>query len=117
MLICAFAVVPVISAVGIESLWGSVMVISLAVAAHQAWSCNLLTLPSDMFPTNAVASVVSLGTFTGSLSGAMIATVAGFLLQVTGSYVPLFIFAGFTYLCTWGLIHLLSPRLKPVTQS
>ena len=61
MLICAFAVVPVISAAGIESLWGSVTVISLAVAAHQGWSCNLLTFPSDMFPSNAVASVGSLG--------------------------------------------------------
>jgi MFS transporter, ACS family, hexuronate transporter len=117
MLMCAFAVMPVISAVGVRSLWGSVMIISLAVAAHQAWSCNLLTLPSDMFPTNAVGSVVSLGTFTGSLSGAMIATIAGLLLKATGSYVPLFIFAGSTYLCTWCLIHLLTPGLKPVSQS
>jgi MFS transporter, ACS family, hexuronate transporter len=117
MLICAFAVVPVISAVGIKSLWGSVMVISLAVAAHQGWSCNLLTFPSDMFPSNAVASVGSLGTFAGAISGAMIATVAGLLLKATGSYVPLFLFAGSTYLCTWCLIQLLSPRMKPVTQS
>jgi ACS family hexuronate transporter-like MFS transporter len=117
MLLCAFAVVPVISAVGLKSLWGSVLVISLAVAAHQAWSCNLLTLPSDMFPTSAVASVVSLGTFAGSISGAIIATVAGLLLKATGSYVPLFIFAGSTYFCTWCLINLLTPRLQPVTQS
>jgi ACS family hexuronate transporter-like MFS transporter len=117
MLICAFAVVPVLSAVGLRTLWGSVMVISLAVAAHQGWSCNLLTLPSDMFPTNAVASVAALGTFAGSLSGATIATVAGFLLQMTGSYVPLFIFASSTYLCTWCFIHLLTPGLQPVTES
>ena len=117
MLICAFAVVPVISAAGIKSLWGAVAVISLAVAAHQGWSCNLLTFPSDMFPSNAVASVGSLGTFAGAVSGAMIATIAGLLLKATGSYVPLFIFAGCTYLCTWCLIQLLSPRLKPVTQS
>jgi ACS family hexuronate transporter-like MFS transporter len=117
MLICAFAVVPVLSAVGLRTLWGSVMVISLAVAAHQGWSCNLLTLPSDMFPTNAVASVAALGTFAGSLSGATIATVAGFLLQMTGSYVPLFLFASSTYLCTWCFIHLLTPGLQPVTES
>jgi ACS family hexuronate transporter-like MFS transporter len=116
MLICAFAVVPVILAGGLKSLWGSVLLISLAVASHQGWSCNLLTLPSDMFPTSAVASVVSLGTFAGALSGAMIATVAGLLLKATGSYVPLFIFAGSTYLCTWCFIQLLSPRLQPVMQ-
>jgi ACS family hexuronate transporter-like MFS transporter len=117
MLICAFAVVPVISAVGLKSLWGSVLVISLAVAAHQGWSCNLLTLPSDMFPTTAVASVVSLGTFAGALSGAMIATVAGLLLKATGGYLPLFIFAASTYLFTWCCIQLLTPDLQPVTQS
>jgi len=117
MLICAFAVVPVISAAGIKSLWGAVAVISLAVAAHQGWSCNLLTFPSDMFPSNAVASVGSLGTFAGAVSGAMIATIAGLLLRATGSYVPLFIFAGSTYLCTWCLIQLITPRLKPVVQS
>jgi ACS family hexuronate transporter-like MFS transporter len=114
MLLCAFAVVPVISAVGLNSLWGSVLIISLAVAAHQGWSCNLLTLPSDMFPSSAVASVVSLGTLAGALSGAVIATVAGLLLKTSGSYLPLFIFAGSTYLCTWCLISLLTPRLQPV---
>src|SRR5215469_51777 len=117
MLVCALAVMPVISAVGRTSLWGSVLIISLAVAAHQGWSCNLLTLPSDMFPTNAVASVVSLGTFAGSLSGAVIATTAGLLLKASGSYFPLFIFAGSTYLFTWCLISLLTPRLQPVARS
>jgi len=116
MLVCALAVTPVISAVGLTSLWRSVLIISLAVAAHQGWSCNLLTLPSDMFPANAVASVVSLGTFAGSLSGAVIATTAGLLLKATGSYFPLFIFAGSTYLCTWCLISFLTPGLQPVAQ-
>ena len=116
MLVCALAVMPVIAAVGLTSLWGSVLILSLAVAAHQGWSCNLLTLPSDMFPTNAVASVVSLGTFAGSLSGAVIATTTGLLLKATGSYFPLFIFASSTYLCAWCLISLLTPRLQPVAQ-
>ena len=117
MLICAFAVTPVVSAAGLKSLWASVLIIGLAVAAHQGWSCNLLTLPSDMFPTSSVASVASLGTFAGALSGAVIATIAGLLLKATGSYLPLFIFAASTYLCTWCFIDLLTPRLQPVTQS
>jgi len=116
MLICALGVVPVVSAIALKSLWLSVALIALAVAAHQGWSCNLLTLPSDMFPKDAVASVVSLGTFAGAISGAMIATAAGLLLKATGSYVPLFLFAGFIYLFALGVIHLISPKLEPVTQ-
>jgi MFS transporter, ACS family, hexuronate transporter len=117
MLICAVTVLPVVLAAKLPSLWGSVAVISLAVAAHQGWSCNLLTLPSDMFPKNAVASVVSLGTFAGAVSGAMIATIAGLLLQVSGSYLPLFVFASSAYLITLLIVHSLSPRLQPVRQS
>ena len=117
MLVCALAVVPVISAVGLKSLWASVGLITLAVAAHQGWSCNLLTLPSDMFPKNAVASVVSLGTFAGAVSGALIATIVGLLLKATGSYVPLFVYAGLAYLFTLTLIHVLLPRLQPVTRA
>lgn len=116
MLICALAVVPVVFAIGFQSLWASVAVIGLAVAAHQGWSCNMLTLPSDLFPKNTVASVVGLGTFAGAISGAMIATGAGLLLKATGSYVPLFIFAGTAYLLALLLIQLLSPNLKSVTQ-
>jgi len=117
MLICALAVVPVVSAVGLKSLWGSVALISLAVAAHQGWSANLFTLPSDMFPKNAVASVVSIGAFAGSVSGALVATVAGRLLQSTGSYIPLFLFAGSAYLIALVIIHFLNPRMQAVTQA
>ncbi len=117
MLICAVAVVPVVAAVGLKSLWGSVALISLAVAAHQGWSANLFTLPSDMFPKNAVASVVSIGAFAGSVSGALVATLAGRLLQATGSYIPLFLFAGSAYLIASTIIHLINPRLQPVKEA
>jgi MFS transporter, ACS family, hexuronate transporter len=114
MLVCAIAVVPVMFAVRIRSLWGAVAVISLAAAAHQGWSANLFTLASDMFPRNVVASVVGIGTFGGAIGGALIATLTGFLLQVTHSYVPIFLIAGVAYLIALLLIHTLSPRLQPV---
>ncbi|MGO9862181.1 MAG: MFS transporter [Terriglobales bacterium] len=114
MLVCATAVVPVMLAVRIQSLWGAVALISLAVAAHQGWSANLFTLASDMFPKNAVASVVGIGSFGGAIGGAMIATFTGFLLQVTHSYVPIFIIAGSVYLIALLVIQSLSPRLQPV---
>jgi len=114
MLVCATAVVPVILAARMKSLWGAIALISLAVAAHQGWSANLFTLASDMFPRKAVASVVSLGTFGGAIGGALIATLTGFLLQVTHSYVPIFLIAGLAYLIALLVIQWLSPRLRPV---
>lgn len=114
MLVCAMAVVPVMLAVRMQSLWGAVALISLAVAAHQGWSANLFTLVSDMFPRNAVASVVSIGTFGGAIGGALIATLTGFLLQVTHSYVPIFLIAGSVYLIALMVIQFLSPRLQSV---
>jgi len=115
MLICAVAIVPVVLAAKVGSLWGAVALVSLAVAAHQGWSVNLLTLPSDMFPKSAVASVVSIGTFGGCISGVLMATFTGFLLQVTHSYVPIFLVAGLVYLLALAVIQTMSPRLQPVT--
>jgi MFS transporter, ACS family, hexuronate transporter len=114
MLVCAIAVTPVVLAVRIHGLWGTVAVISIAVAAHQGWSANLLTLVSDMFPRTRVASVVSIGTFAGTIGGALIATFTGFLLQFTGSYVPIFVIASFAYLIALLVIQSLSPRLEPL---
>jgi MFS transporter, ACS family, hexuronate transporter len=113
MLCCALAVLPVTFAAKIDSLWGAVAVISLAAAAHQGWSVNLLTLTSDLFPRRAVASVTGFGGFGGAVSGMVISNVVGFLLQFTGSYVPVFLMAGFAYLVALAAIHLLVPRLEP----
>jgi MFS transporter, ACS family, aldohexuronate transporter len=113
MLICAMVVVPVVLAAKIHSLWGAILVISLAAAAHQGWSANLFTLVSDLFPKNAVASVVGIGSFGGAIGGALIATFTGFLLQLTHSYVPIFFIAGFIYLVALLVIHSLTPRLQP----
>jgi ACS family hexuronate transporter-like MFS transporter len=115
MLACAIAVTPVVIAARIQSLWGAVVLISLAVAAHQGWSANLLTLVSDMFPRNSVASVVGIGTFAGAIGGALIATFTGFLLQVTHSYLPIFVIASSAYLVALLVIQSLSPRLEPVS--
>jgi len=114
MLICALAVIPVMLAVKVQSLWGSIALISLAVAAHQGWSANLFTLSSDLFPKNAVASVVGIGSFGGAIGGALIATFTGYLLQLTHSYFPIFFIAAFIYLLALLVIHALTPRLQPV---
>ncbi len=113
MLVCALAVVPILFAARASSLWVAVGLVSLAAAAHQGWSANLFTLTSDMFPRRAVGSVVGLGGMAGAIGGMLISLVVGEILQRTGSYVPIFMMAGFAYVAALAVIHLLSPRLAP----
>jgi MFS transporter, ACS family, hexuronate transporter len=114
MLVCAVSVVPIIFAPGIASLWRAVSLIGLAAAAHQGFSSNLLTLPSDMFPARAVASVVGIGGMAGAVGGMLIAKVVAYFLQWTGSYRIPFLIAGCAYLLALGVVHLLAPRLDAV---
>jgi len=113
MLIAATAVVPIIFASEAKSLWTAVGLVSLAAAAHQAWSANIFTLTSDMFPRRAVGSVVGFGGMAGAVGGMFISIVVGEILQRTGSYIYIFYMAGFTYLAALAVIHLLVPRLSP----
>ena len=113
MLTCALAVVPMVFASGASNLWVAVALVSLAAAAHQGWSANLFTTVSDMFPRKAVGSVVGLGGMAGAVGGMLIAKLTGYLLQATGSYLPVFFIAAFAYLIGLAIIHLLVPKLEP----
>ena len=113
MLICALAVVPIIFAASATNLWIAVGLISLAAAAHQGWSANLYTLTSDIFHRQAVGSVVGIGGMAGAVGGMLIALVVGEILARTGSYVPIFLIAGFAYLVALAVVHVLAPRLSP----
>jgi ACS family hexuronate transporter-like MFS transporter len=113
MFICALAVVPVIFAARASSMWVAVGVIGLATAGHQGWSANLFTLTSDLFPRRAVGSVVGMGGFAGAGGGMLISIVVGLLLQASGSYVPVFLLAGFAYLTALLVVQLLVPRMQP----
>ena len=112
MLTCALTVVPIVFAASVRNYWVAVALLGLAAASHQGWSANLFTLPSDMFPKRAVASVIGMGGFAGAISGSLIATFTGFVLQLTGSYVPMFVIAGFAYLIALLVIQFLVPRLE-----
>jgi MFS transporter, ACS family, hexuronate transporter len=114
MLICAICVVPIVFAASGVGKWTAVLLISLAAAAHQGWSANLFTLTSDMFPRKAVGSVVGIGGMAGAVGGMFISLIVGAVLQSTGSYVTIFIIAGFAYLFALMVIHLLVPRVEPV---
>jgi len=95
------------------NLWMAITLISIAAAAHQGWSANLFTLPSDMLPKNAVGSVVGLGGMFGALSGALVAPAIGYWLDYSNkSYGPLFIVAGTMYLVALGIIQLIVPKIE-----
>jgi ACS family hexuronate transporter-like MFS transporter len=114
MLICALLVVPVITAASVTDMWLAIMIIGLAAAAHQGWSANIFTTASDMFPKRAVGSVVGLGGFAGSVGGMILLTSSGYIVEGTGSYIPLFIICGSAYLLALGIMTLLSRKAKPV---
>ena len=113
MLLCALGVVPIAWVSRISGLWPATLLIGLAAAAHQGFAANLFTLPSDLFPPRAVASVVGIGGMAGAAGGMLIAEIVGHLLQWTGSYVIPFFIASSAYLVALLLIHALSPRLTP----
>ena len=113
MLVCALAVVPIVAAASVQSMWSAVALISLATAAHQGWSANAFTLASDMFPRQMVGSVVGLGGFAGAVGGMMIAKVTGYVLQMTGSYTTVLMIAGCAYLIALAVVQILTPTLEP----
>ena len=114
MLIMAICVIPIVFASQASEMWMAVVLLSLATAAHQGWSANLFATVSDTFPKAAVASVVGFGGMAGAVGGMLIATIAGFLLEFTGSYVILFVICGSAYLIAWFILKLLVPKLETI---
>jgi ACS family hexuronate transporter-like MFS transporter len=115
MLACALCALPVAGAMYASNLWIAVAVIGLACAAHQGFSANLYALPSDLFPRWAAGSIVGLGGFSGAVGGVLMSLYAANVLQVIGSYTPIFVFASVAYLFALLVVHLIVPRYAPAT--
>ena len=114
MLAMALLIVPTTLVSRAPSMWAAVLIVGVAAAAHQAWSANVYTLASDMFPSFAVGSVVGIGAFAGAMGGVVFQRVTGRVLQANGSdYTPIFLVCGLAYVTAWVIIHLLAPRLEP----
>jgi len=101
--------------------WVAVGLISLAVAVHQAWATNVFTMASDMFPTEAVSSVVGIGGMAGAVGGILFPILIGSLLDsykvagnLAGGYHLIFTLCGFTYLIAWLIMHLLTRKSDKV---
>jgi ACS family hexuronate transporter-like MFS transporter len=118
MLIAALLIVPTMFAPAATNMWLAVFIVGVAAAAHQWWSANIFTLPSDMFPAFAVGSVVGIGGFFGAAAGFLFQRATGWLLQHNGSnYTPIFVMCGLAYVTALLVIHLLVPRVERVTLS
>jgi len=111
----ACCVVPIVFVTRVSD-WGAVMLIGFAGAAHQAWSANLFTSASDMFPKRALASVIGLGGMLGSVGGILVQHYTGKVLDRFGAagYTILFAMCGSAYLIAFALNHALAPRFEPI---
>jgi ACS family hexuronate transporter-like MFS transporter len=110
LLLCAILMIPVAFATRAPNLWAATLMIGLGLAALQGWAANCYTVASDLFPRQAVASVVAVGTFAGSLASIAFAELAGRVLQRSNNYQMLFVIAGIA--CPMGVValHALVPR-------
>jgi ACS family hexuronate transporter-like MFS transporter len=99
--------------------WIAVLLIALAAAGHQAWSANLFTLVSDVFPKKAVASVTGIGGMVGAVAGLVADASLGRVLTASGpaGYFFAFMIAGSCYLVLLGVAHLIMPKMTPLNEN
>jgi ACS family hexuronate transporter-like MFS transporter len=102
--------------------WGPILLIGIGASAHQAWSANLFTTVSDMFPKKVVASVIGIGGMAGGISGVIVSKIGGWLFDhyskighIETGYTIMFIFCAVAYLLAWCTMKLLVPKFKPIT--
>jgi ACS family hexuronate transporter-like MFS transporter len=113
LLIAALCALPMVGVVGAPNPGVAVLVIGLGTAAHQAFSSNIFAMITDLYPRRAVATVAGMGGAAGAVGGILIAQATGWTLELTGSYLPIVIYAGLAYLLALGFIQLLVPRMEP----
>lgn len=124
MLVYAFCVLPIVFAqlLGSFNMWYAVLIIGLAAAAHQAWSANIFTTVSDMFPKKTTASVTGIGGMFGGIGGILLSLLVQKKLFVyyegighieTGYYI-MFAICAFAYLSGWVIMHVLTPKFKQI---
>jgi ACS family hexuronate transporter-like MFS transporter len=119
LLICAIIILPVSFVAITESKWVAILLIGLAAAGHQAWSANIFTLVSDVFPKKATASVVGIGGMVGAVAGILADVALGSVLDQAGNtgYFWAFLIAGSCYLIILGFVHLLMPKMVPLDEN
>jgi len=119
LLICALIVLPVVFVAYTHNKWLAIFLIGFAAAGHQAWSANIFTLVSDVFPKKATASVVGIGGMIGAVAGIISNMALGTVLDTAGNhgYFWAFLVAGSMYLIILGIIHLMDPNMIPLDEN
>lgn len=119
LLICALVILPVAFVAITKSEWVAVVLIGLGAAGHQAWSANIFTLASDVFPKKATASVVGIGGMVGAVAGIISNVILGSVLDNANNtgFFWAFLVAGFSYLIILGLVHLIMPKMIPMDEN
>jgi ACS family hexuronate transporter-like MFS transporter len=111
MLICALCIVPIVFASSASGLWMAVLYISIAIAAHQAWTANIWALVMDMTPKNAVASVFGFGGMFSAIGGMFMTQIVGYVLTKThNNYSLLFMMIPTAYLVALVWVYFVAPR-------
>ena len=120
MLLFAILVLPIFL-VQYISLWPAVVIIGFAMAFHQAWSANLLTTISDIFPKKATASATSIGTMFATIVSLIFSYNIGSILDywkrmgnIETGYSALFTFCALVYVIGWVVFNILTPKLEPI---
>lgn len=123
MFVYAACALPVVISqwMGSFNMWLAVLMIGFAASAHQAWSANLFTTVSDMFPKVSVGSVTGIGGMLGGIGGILVSKGAGLLFDYykslghiqTGYYI-VFFYCGLAYLSAWALMHVLVPKMQRI---
>lgn len=114
MAVCCCAVLPVVLAPRTPHVWLAVVLVGVAMAAHQGWTSNLFTAVSDLYPQGAVGSVVGIGGAFGMVGAALLARLTGHLLSTVGNLTIVFLLAGIVYPVAWLVFHLCAPSLEQI---
>ena len=115
MLLSGCCVLPLLFVTSMDNMWMAVVLIGIALAGHQSFSSNILSIPPDMFPKRAVGSVIGLGGFMGGIGGMIMAKSTGLVLDATGgNYTMIFAACTMVYFLAVAVIHLLTPKLARV---
>jgi ACS family hexuronate transporter-like MFS transporter len=120
------ALVPLVvlfaQALGSISFWIPVILIGIGASAHQAWSANIFTTVSDMFPKKAIGSIIGIGGMAGGIGGVIVTKVGGALFDyydklghIQTGYSIMFVICAVAYLIAWFLMKTLVPKYQPIT--
>lgn len=106
---------------GYISFWIPVVLIGFGASAHQAWSANIFTTVSDMFPKKSIASIVGIGGMAGGIGGVLVSKLGGYLFdyydslgQLQTGYTIMFVLCAVAYLVAWGVMKILVPKYSVI---